>query len=201
MKKTDILRNLTTTSIPVSLAIFGLGWLIFRNAIGAAVLPTVLFAASLYSNIGRYYDDIKREAAGVTKKKYKARKAYELLAPDDSVGPSLCIDIDDGKYLITNGQWIYDEAIYGEDAKEYYDEESDIFNGYHSPYSFPSTEFEIWVSNLDGSPSKIVVLGEYLSPKEVDWPTPEKHYKSSHAVITKCEIEKGIHNKALERDK
>ena len=188
MGKNEILRNIATTTIPISLVLFGLGWLVFRNAIGAAVLPLILFVASLYSNISKYHNDIRKDLAGVTKKIFKATKAFDLLAPNDSIGPSLCMEIEDGKYLLTNGQWIYDESIYGEDAKEYYDEESDIFNGFKPPYSFPSTEFEIWVSNLDGKPSKIVVLGDYLKPKEVNWPTPEKYCKYTHSVIEKKEV-------------
>ena len=188
MKKTEILRNIVSTTIPISLVVFGLGWLVFRNPIGAAVLPLILFVASLYSNIGKYHDDIKRDSAGVTKKMFKATKAYDLLAPNDSVGPSLCMEIEDEKYLLMNGQWIYNENTYGEEARESYDEESGIFNGYRPPYSFPSTQFEIWVSNLDGKPSRIVVLGDYLEPKEVDWPTPEKYCKCTYAVIEKEEV-------------
>ncbi len=55
-------------------------------------------------------------------------------------------------------------------------------------YSFPSTEFELWVSNLDGRPAKIVVIGEYLAPKEVSWPTPEKYKNCQHAIIDKKEV-------------
>lgn len=190
MKKNEIVGNLVTTTIPISLVLFGLGWFVFRNAIGASVLPLILFVASLYSNIGKYHDDIKRDSAGVTKKIFKATKAYYLLAPNDSVGPSLCMEIGDDKYLLTNGQWIYDENIYGKDAREYYDENDDIFNGFRPPYSFPSTEFEIWVSNLDGKPSKVVVLGDYLKPKEVNWPTPEKYCKCTHTVIERKEVQR-----------
>ena len=188
MKKSEIFKNIMTVTIPVSLVIFGLGWLVFRNLTGAALLPLILFVASLYSNIGKYHDDLKRDSAGVTKKMYNATKAYELMAPDDSVGPSLCIEIEDEKYLLFNGQWIYDENIYGDDAGEYYDEDSDIFNGYTPPYSFPSTKFEIWVSNLDDEPSRIIVLGNYLAPEEVSWPTPEKYCDCTHAEIEKEEV-------------
>ncbi len=189
MKKTEILRNIATTSFPISLVIFGFGWLVFKNLIGAAVLPAILFVASLYSNIGKYIDDIKRESAGFMKTKFKVTKVFELLAPDDSVGPSLCMEIDDDKFLLTNGQWIYDEDIYGKDAKKYREgDSSDIFNGYLPPYSFPSTEFELWVSHLDGRPAKIVVIGEYLAPKEVSWPTPEKYKNCNHAIIDKKEV-------------
>ncbi len=188
MKKTEILKNLAAATIPVSLALFGIGWLVFRNVAFAAALPIIFFTASLRSNICKYRKDIKRESAGVTKKKYKATRAYELLAPDDSVGPSICMEIENDKYLLMNGQWIYERNMYGEDAREYHDEESDYFNGYNPPYSFPSTEFEIWVSNLDGQPSNIIVLGEYLAPTEVNWPTPERYWRNSYTVIDKAEL-------------
>ncbi len=189
MKKNEILRNLATATIPICAVVFLAGWFIFRNVVGAAILPIVLLVASIYSNIGKYYEDIKRDIAGITKKKYKATKAYELIAPNDSVDPSLCMEIEDDKYLLTNGQWIFDDEIYGENASNYYDEDSDIFNCYSFPYSFPSTEFELWISKLDGRPIRIVVLGEYLAPEIVNWPTPEKYCEDNHVVIDRTEVD------------
>lgn len=189
MKKTEIIRNLATATVPISLVLFGIGWLVFKSMLAALVLPVILFIASLYSSIGKYLDDIKRTSSGVTKRKFSATAAFELMAPDDSVGPSLCMDIGDGSYLLINGQWIYDDEIYGEDARKYFDQESDIFNGYQSPYSFPATEFELWLSNLDGKPMKLVVSGDYLTPRPVSSPTPEKYWRCSHAIIDKDEVD------------
>ena len=189
MKKQEILRNIGFTTIPLCLVIFVISWLIFRNLIGASILPLIVFIASVYSNIGKYFEDQKRSIVGVTKHKFKANSAYDLIAPNDSVAPSLCLDIGNDKYLLLNGQWLYNDEIYGDESKKYYDEESDIFNCYNKPFSFPSTEFEIWISKLDNQPEKIVVLGDYIEPKEVKWSTPEKYYKDRFSVINKSELE------------
>jgi hypothetical protein len=188
MKKNEIVKNISLVTIPVCLVLFVLGWLVFRNIWGAAVIPVILFAASLRSNIGRYFDDIKRDEAGVTKRKFKAVRAFDLLAPNDSVGPSLCLDIGDDKYLLLNGQWLYEDEIYGEGVHKYYDGESDFFNCFVAPHSFPATEFELWISNLDDQPCRIIVSGDYLEPEEVTWPTPENYHTAQYAIIDKKEI-------------
>jgi hypothetical protein len=188
MNKQELIRNVGIVTIPVCIIIFAIGWFIFRNIIGAAILPLLLFIASVHNNFSKYFDDKKKEAAGVIKRKFKSRKAYDLVAPNDSVAPSLCIEIEDNRYLLLNGQWLYDEETYGEESREYYDEESETFNCYRKPFSFPSTEFEVWISNLDKQPQKIIILGDYIEPKEVRWSTPEEYCNEKFAVIEKHEL-------------
>lgn len=190
MKKKEIIRNIALGTLPLCAVLFLPVWLISRSILAASVMASLLFIASLYSNIGRYFDDQKREKAGVTRHTFKTEKVYELNAPDDSVAPSLCFDIEENRRLLLNGQWIYEDNIYGDNAKEFYDAESDIFNRYTAPYSFPADAFEIWTSNLDGRPLRIVVSGDYIEPEQVSWPTPEKYLRKQFAVIDKNEIEK-----------
>ena len=72
-----------------------------------------------------------------------------------------------------------------------YDGESDFFNCYVDPHSFPATEFELWISKLDDQPSRIIVSGDYLEPQQVTWPTPDKYLTSQYATIDKEEIGAG----------
>ena len=189
MKKQEIIKNIVIATIPTCLILFGIGWFIFRNLIAACILPTIFFITSLHSNIGKYLDDKKREAAGVTKHRFKTEKVYELDAPNDAVAPSLYFETRDGDCLLINGQWIYNEETYGEGAKEYYDSEGDdFFNRYKKPYSFPATEFEIWVSNLDNEACRIVVSGDYMEPEATNWKTPEKYYYKRFTLIDKSEL-------------
>ena len=188
MKKAEILRNIVLATIPISLIVFVIGWLVFDNVTGALVLPAIIFLLSLYSNIGKYFKDKERDHAGYLRHRFKAAKAYDLIAPNDSVAPSILLEIEDGKYLLLNGQWLLDQDMYGEESKKYYDEDSDIFNGYQEPFSFPATEFELWISKLDDEPFKIIVLGTYIEPAEVTWKTPEQYYDSKYAVIDRDEI-------------
>jgi hypothetical protein len=188
MKKIEIVRNIGLATIPICLAVFVLGWIVFDNVIGALVLPIIIFLLSLYSNIRKFYKDKERDKAGFIKHRFKATKAYILIAPNDYVAPSLCLETENGKYVLLNGQWLYDEAIYGEESKKYYDEDSDIFNCYNAPFSFPCTEFELWISKLDDDPFKILVMGDYIEPEEVNWKTPEKFYDNKYAIIEKDEV-------------
>lgn len=188
MKKQELIRNIGLVTIPVCIIIFALGWFIFRNTIGAAIFPLLLFTASVHNNFGKYFDDQKKEAAGFVKHQFKSRQAFELVAPNDGVGPSLCIEIEDNQFLLLNGQWLYDDETYGEESREYYDEEIETFNCYKNPFSFPSTEFEVWISIFDKQPNKIIIFGDYLEPKGVRWPTPEAYCNERFAVIEKHEL-------------
>lgn len=191
MKEKEIIRNIGIGTIPLCLGIFAITWIISRNVIVSAIIPILLFFVSVYSNIGKYFDDKKREKAGVIKLKFNSIKVYELIAPNDSVAPSLCFEINENKYLLLNGQWMYDKEIYGKEAEKYYDSESDIFNCYKKPFSFPANEFEIWISSLDEQPAKIVVLGDYIEPEQVGWRTPKKYCNKQFAIIDKNELETG----------
>ena len=190
MKKAEIPRNIVIATVPICLIVFAIGWFAFDNVTGALVLPIIIFLLSLYSNIGKFFKDKERDKAGFIRHRFKAAKAYDLIAPNDSVAPSILLELEDEKYLLLNGQWLLDQDIYGEESKQYYEEDSDIFNGYKEPFSFPATEFELWVSKLDDEPCKIIVLGTYIEPAEVTWKTPEQYYDRKYAVIDRDEIKK-----------
>jgi hypothetical protein len=190
MTNKEMIRNIGFTTIPVCLVIFGLGWLLSRNIIIASILPLTVFLLSLYSNIGKFKDDIRKERAGFTQKAIKIKNAFELIAPNDSISPSLCLQLDDENCLILNGQWLYESETYGEEARKYYDEESQLFNGHLPPYAFPSSEFDLWISNLTNKPHKITVQGEYIEPMEVAWKTPEISYNQEHTFMRLSEIKK-----------
>jgi uncharacterized membrane protein len=188
MKKQELIRNIGLATLPLCLAIFTAAWLLFGNPVIAGTLAVVVLAASIYNNFSNYFHEKKREASGVTRHRFKIKKVYQLVAPNDAAAPSLCFETQDGKCFLINGQWIYNEETYGEGAKKYYDADSDIFNCYNKPFSFPSSEFEVWVSNLDNKPYKIVILGDYMEPGETEWKTPGKYYYKSFAVINKEEL-------------
>jgi hypothetical protein len=189
MKKSDLIRNIGFTSVPLSLVIFGAGWLIFHHIIFAAILPVIFLFASIKSNIGKYKDDKKKEKAGFTKHTFSVRKAFDLAAPNDSIGPSLCLEVDDNKFVLLNGQWLYESEIYGEDAQKFHDRESHFFNCHLNPHSFPASEFELWISRLDDEPHRIIVKGAYIEPEKVTWQTPENFWHKNFAIIDKSEIE------------
>lgn len=190
MKKKEIIRNIAAGTIPLCAILFLFVWFISRSILAASIMAVLIFIASLYSNIGRHFEDKKKEKAGVTRYTFKVEKVYQLDAPDDGVAPSLCFDIDENRCLLLNGQWIYEDYVYGDNSKEFYDAESNIFNCYRAPYSFPANAFEILISNLDDRPVKIVVSGDYIEPEPVNWPTPKKYLKKQFVIIKKSEIEK-----------
>lgn len=118
--------------------------ILHKHLLKASVLPIILFAVSLISNMRKYYHDIRKDQAGYTKHTYEVKNVYELFNLNNAYNPSLCLDIGHNKYLILNGQWLFCNNIYGEDLISYKDGDGDIFNGLQHPYSFPSTKFELW---------------------------------------------------------
>lgn len=190
MKKNELLRNIGFTTIPVCLVIYGISFYLSGGSIWAAFIPVILLTASIHSNVMKYKDDINIEKAGFTKHLFQIQRVFDLVTPNDSISPSLCLEIENDKYLLLNGQWLYDSEIYGDGAKNNYDSESDIFNCHTGSSSFPSSEFELWVSNLDRKPHRIVTKGEYIEPEVVSWETPEKYYDKMFAVISRSEINK-----------
>ncbi len=167
-----------------------LGWLLSRSIIIASILPLSVFLLSLYSNWGKFIDDIRKEKAGFTQKTITIKNAFELIAPNDAISPSLCLQLDEENCLILNGQWLYASETYGAEAPQYYDEESPILNGHLPPYAFPSSAFDLWISNLTHKPHKITVQGDYIEPIEVAWNTPELSYNREHTVMRLSEIKK-----------
>ena len=187
MKKEEIFKNIAFVTLPLSLGISTIGFLILKSVPLSIMLGCVFFAASLKSNISKYYHDIQREKAGVTRHAFNARRVFDLV-PIGDLGPALCFELDGENFLLVNGHWIFSEDTYGEEAKKYYDEESDFFNGYKKPYSFPAASFEIWTSNLDNRPVKISITGDYLQPEQVAWELPRKFIDTRFAVVKQSEI-------------
>lgn len=185
-----MLRNIGLTTIPVCIVIYFIIFYLFQSSLLAFFISAILLVLSISSNVRKYRSDIKIETAGFHKNLYKAQNAFHLVAPNDSVSPSLCLEIANDKYLLLNGQWLYESDLYGGEAGDFYDSESEIFNCHTHTFSFPATVFELWVSKLDGTPQKIVVKGEYIEPKVVSWKTPEKHCNKMFALINRSEIKK-----------
>ncbi len=189
MKKKELFKNIVFGTIPTCLIIFVFLMMIsHKHLLKASVLPIILFAVSLISNMRKYYRDIRKDQAGYTKHTYEVKNVYELFNLNNAYNPSLCLDIGHNKYLILNGQWMLNNAIYGEDLARDKDHDDDIFNYLKNPYSFPSTKFELWISNLDNEPSQIKVLGNYIVPKQVNLQTPTKYGAMPFTVIDQNEL-------------
>jgi hypothetical protein len=187
MKKDELLKNLSTVTIPASIVIFAIVFLISKKPYVASAITLLFLSASIYSNIGKYREDKKRERAGFTQYKFRTNKVYEMVTPGD-LGPALCFEIENERYLLLVGQWIFDGKMYDDKARPFLDEESNYFNGYKEPYSFPSREFEIWTSNLDGKPVKINILGEYLEPEKINCDVPQNFLDKRFGVIERNQI-------------
>lgn len=187
MTKNRLFKNIAFTSIPTSIVIFAILYFITKNINLSVIVPVLFLGASGYSNFAKFKQDIRRQATGISKQQFKSEKVYDLITTGD-LGPALCFELGNEKYLIVNGQWIFDPDIYGEEAQKYHEEDSTFFNGYKRPFSFPAKEFEIWTSDLDGNPIRLNIIGEYLEPEEIQCELPPKFADLRFAVVSAKEL-------------
>lgn len=185
-----LIKNVALTTIPTSIALFSAIYFLTKNINWAVSIPALLLGASVYSNIVKFKKDKSRQAAGISKQIFKSEKVYDLITEGD-LGPALCFELENEKYLLINGQWIFSPDIYGDEMQKYYLEDSIYFNGYSSPYSFPARQFEIWTSEVDGKPIRINITGAYLEPEKIPCELPRKFADKYLALLNKEEINIG----------
>jgi hypothetical protein len=96
--------------------------------------------------------------------------------------PILAFQIDAGKLLFLQGQWLVQYDVYGAPPLDV-DGPDDVFNGLPPPHSFPSTAFTLRRLPHSGDVLGIRVQGEYLKPeKEVEALRPEFEFAMSELL-------------------
>lgn len=127
--------------------------------------------ALVYVLIGyRRFESRQREKAArdvrrmqIQEIEVRTQRAAEIV-PSDENGPILAIDLSD-KALILQGQWLYDNAIYGAPRSR---DDHDTFNSLPEPHAFPSTHFTITRLPKSGAVLAISVLGDTITPDTSD---------------------------------
>lgn len=80
--------------------------------------------------------------------------------------PVLAFQVDDWTIMVLHGNWLLDQDNYELDG--FNETSTETWNGLADPYAFPSTEFTIGRSVVNGMVLSVRPQGQYLAPKKRD---------------------------------